>query len=286
MVMAGHDWKVMEYPIFTEIDGASQHIDAVKALYKDNGEFISVVNKTYGVIQNDIPYELIEAVASEGVKWHCGISLEGGKCVVVGYLEEPIKVKGDNSETLPFITALWAHDGTAALQLIRTAIRVVCANTRAMALSESARSGREISIRHTLGWRNYVERAKEVLFATRIEFAEYRELAEELGKVKMSQEQIATFLSQFLPMPDLSRCQYSNRVEQHILDARSQVWDILAGPNTADAHRRTAYGVWQAGLEYLQHHRDTRKAYSKMNRSILREEKVATNLHKLVLSVA
>jgi len=60
---------------------------------------------------------------------------------------------------------------------------------------------------------------------------------------------------------------------------------ILAGPNTPDAHRRTAYGIWQAGLEYLQHGRKTRRSYSKLNRSILIEEKTATNLHKLVLSI-
>ena len=52
-------------------------------------------------------------------------------------------------------------------------------------------------------------------------------------------------------------------------------------------------GVWPgkeeamrlAGLEYLQHHRKTRVAHSKLNRSMLSEDKAVTNLHKLVLEV-
>lgn len=86
-------------------------------------------------------------------------------------------------------------------------------------------------------------------------------------------------------MPDLSECSYSKRVEKNVMDARGQVRSILAGDTTPEAHRRTGYGLWQAGLEYLQHRRPTRKAHSKFNRSVLKEEKAATNLHNLVLSV-
>lgn len=56
-------------------------------------------------------------------------------------------------------------------------------------------------------------------------------------------------------------------------------------PGRDEAHRRTAYGLWQSGLEYLQHRRKARTAYSRFGRAVLREEKVAENLHKLVLSV-
>ena len=286
MRLAGHAWKVVEHPVSSEIGGLKVPLAGWKGLFRaDTGEAISVVRSSYGVIQNDVPYSLVEAVASEGVKWHVGLTLQGGRCVVVGYLPEEWTAPGDDSPTLPFLTALWSHDGTTALQLIRTAIRVVCANTRALAQADAAKTGLDVTIRHTANWRDYVERARDVLRRTRAEFGEYKELVAELAQKAATEEQVSAFLESFLPMPDLSQCQYSKRVEAHVLDARASVKAILTGPTMPEAHRRTGYGLWQAGLEYLQHVRPTRKAHSKINRSILSEEKAATNLHKLVLSV-
>jgi hypothetical protein len=164
-------------------------------------------------------------------------------------------------------------------------VRVVCANTRSLALAEAGKSGLELTIRHTANWKDYVERAQDALRRTRAEFEDYKELATELTKRAATQEQVETFLKAFLPVPDLTDCSFSKRVENNVLAARGEVRAILAGPTTPEVHRRTGYGIWQAGLEYLQHRRPTRKAHSKLNRSILSEEKTATNLHKLVLSV-
>lgn len=286
MKLAGHAWGVTERPVSATFGGVPVGLRDWKALLRtDTGECLSVVRNSYGVIQNQVPYDLVEAVASEGVKWHVGLTLQGGRCVVVGYLPEEWTAPGDDSPTLPFITALWAHDGTTALQLIRTAIRVVCANTRALAMADAAKTGLDISIRHTSGWRNYIERAKEVLRSARAEFEAYKDLASELAGKAATQAQVEEFLARFLPMPDLSKTQYSDRVEGNVLGARNEVRLILGGNTIPDAHRQTAYGMWQAGLEYLQHRRPTRRPHSKLNRSILREERVAAELHSLVLDV-
>jgi len=236
---------------------------------------------------DDEPFE-VEVVAKEGIRWHCGITLQGGKCVVVGYLPEEWKAPGDDSMTMPFLTALWAHDGTSALKLVRTAIRVVCANTKRMAEDEAAKTGHELTIRHTKNWQDRIEQARQIMMGLRQSFEEYKELAEELAKVAITEATVDLFLEQFLPMPDISETQFSKRVKNNVFDARASVRKILDGGNgtTAPMHRRTAYGLWQAGLEYLQHVRPTKKAHSKLNRSVLKEERVAENLHELVLAMS
>lgn len=281
--LAGHAWKVTEEPVYAK----GVELADFKALFRDGEHVLSVVNRSYGVIQNDVPYKLIGAVAREGVKWHCGLTLEGGQCVVVGYLPEAWTAPGDNSPTLPFLTALWAHDGTTALKILRTMVRVVCANTKAQAEGEAARSGLQVTIRHTKNWADYVEHARETLMHVRQGFEEYKELATELANTVASEVQVRTFLEQFLPMPDLSKVQYSERVEANVKDARAAVEYILDGRKGTipDAHRRTGYGLWQAGLEYLQHTRKARTAYSRFGRSLLREERVVQNLHQLVRSI-
>jgi phage/plasmid-like protein (TIGR03299 family) len=285
MKLAGHDWKVVERPVYSESNGVRIDMDGFKALFNDRGETLTVVNKTYEVIQNDVPYDLVEAVSKEGIKWHCGITLQSGKCVVVGYLPEAWTAPKDSGPTFPFLTALWSHDGTSALKLIRTAIRVVCANTKAMAEAEAGRTGLEISIRHTKNWRNYVEDARNAMKNLRQGWEEYKELTTELAKRTIITAQVDDFLKAFLPMPDLAGVEYSKRVENNVLEAREATRKVLNGPTIPEAHRRTAYGLWQAGLEYLQHVRPTRKAHSKFNRSVLAEDKTAANLHRLVLSV-
>lgn len=282
--LAGHDWKVIE----AQVSSRGQDLTDHKALFDDKGRLLSIVAKSYGVIQNDIPYDLIEAVAKEGIRWHCGITLEHGQCVVVGYLPETWTAPGDNSPTIPFLTATWAHDGLTALKLMRTQVRVVCANTKAAAEAEAGKSGLNVTIRHTKNWQDYVARARETLQNLRTGFDEYKELATELAGIAISESQVQNFLAQFLPVPDPTSVQYSKVVERHIEEARAKFLGILNndGGTTAEVHRRTAYGLWQSGLEYLQHSRKSRTAYSRLNRCILREEKVAANLHKLVLAVS
>ena len=280
--IAGHDFKVIEEPVYAK----GQELTDYKALFTDKGHHLSVVSRTYQVIQNDVPYDLIEAVAKEGIKWHCGLTLKGGQCVVVGYLPEEWTAPGDNSPTLPFLSATWAHNGLTALKLLRTMIRIVCANTKAAAEAEAGKTGLQYTVRHTKNWEDHVERARFALMNLRQGFSEYKELASELAEIKMSEAKIEQFLEQFLPVPDDVKFQYSNRVHENVEKARAEVRSILDGPTTADAHRNTAYGMWQSGLEYLQHGRKARTAYTKFGRSILREEKVAENLHKMILSLA
>lgn len=282
MVLAGHNFKVIEEPVYAKGRELTDH----KALFTDKGFVLSVVNRTYNVIQNDVPYDLIEAVAKEGIKWHVGLTLEGGQCVVVGYLPEEWTAPGDNSVTFPFLSATWAHNGMCSLKLLRTMIRVVCANTKAAAEGEAMKTGLQVTIRHTKNWQDHVERARFTLMNLRQGFDEYKELATELANMVVSESQVKTFLEQFLPMPDNVSVQFSERVRDNVVDARAEVEEILRGPNTAPAHQRTGYGLWQSGLEYLQHTRKARTAYTRFGRSVLREDRAAENLHRLVRSIA
>lgn len=284
MRLAGHDWKVVEQPVYAD----GKELVNFKALFTDKGQHISVVNRTCTTIQNEVFYDLVEAVATQGIKWDAGVTLQDWKCAIVGHLNEPWTAPGDNTPTFPFLTGHWGHDGKTAGKMLRTSIRTVCANTFGAAESESEKTGYFISIRHTKNFEDYVEKAKATLMQLRSAFDQYKELATELAHITVSEAQVKTFLEQFLPMPDASEVSYSERVRNNVVDARAAVEYILDGRNgtNTDVHRRTAYGLWQSGLEYLQHTRKARTAYSKFGRSILREERVAENLHRLVLSIS
>ena len=54
--------------------------------------------------------------------------------------------------------------------------------------------------------------------------------------------------------------------------ARAKVRAIFDGPTIPEAHRNTAYGLVQAGIEYLDHLRSYRNSDTYLGRTLLRDE--------------
>ncbi len=100
----------------------------------------------------------------------------------------------------------------------------------------------------------------------------------------VTEEGVREFLARFIPEPPADIV--TDRVRQNIADARQQIRNLLDGPTIPPAHRRTAYGLFEAGIEYLDHLRSYRSAESYFNRCVFRPERLKRRLVELVQSVA
>lgn len=234
-----------------------------------HGKSIKLVNKTYEPIQNTVPWDILDAILTDPqingtlkLKYETGGVLEGGaSCFVTAYLDTPFMIDGDNSEVYPYLFGTWRHDGMGALNFGGTDVRIVCANTRGMAESQASKTGLMISLKHT---KNVLERVEDVKMALKgiaIEHDAFRELAEELGKIEFTPEQRKTLIERFVPYPTSALSedlQVSERVVNNIEKARAAVLGALNSPTTADAHRYTGWGAYNAMTEYLDHLRPGR----------------------------
>jgi phage/plasmid-like protein (TIGR03299 family) len=282
MGLAGHNWDVQQRPITadgTEIKGWY----ALKR--SDTGAVISVMRESYKPIQNRVLWDIVDAiVAQPNVKYETAGVLRGGAILwVLALLDEPWKVPGDDSATVAYIKASTAHDGSGELCACGTNVRVVCANTWMMAIREAKKLGMYYSFRHTENVQRRMDEAKDALTVVRKHFEVYKELTTELAKHPVSTDGVTEFLMRFIPDPRPE--ERTNRAVEWVNDARAKYAAILGGATVAEAHKRTAYGLWCAGVEFLDHERAYRSNETYFNRCTT-PNRFKDQLGKLALEVA
>ena len=292
---AGHGFTVEESDVFRRLvseptpqNGFSKvasfpKVEGWKMLYRsDNGDILHVAKDSYTVVQNIVGHELFEAL-SKGATLEDGTggSVRGGAlCYLSARLDEPQLVDGDTSPIYPYVVITWAHDGSGALQARRTQVRPVCWNTISFGEAEAKRTGRNFTFRHTKNVTARIEDAKRVIDGAREDSNAFIELANELAGISVSDEQRELFIRTFVPAPAAKVI--SDDVMDNINEARALVRGVFDSPTMPEAHRNTAYGLVQAGVEYLDHLRGYRNADTYLGRTLLRDEPLKKALVPMV----
>ncbi len=291
--VAGHGFTVEENDVYLRrehpVDEPERPIRTFakvrgwKALTRsDTGDILNVARGSYEVVQNIIGHELFEAL-SQGAKLNDGTggTVKGGAvCYLSARVDEPQMVRGDDSPIYPYVVVLWTHDGSGALQARRTTVRPVCWNTISLGEAEARRAGRNFTFRHTRNVLARIEEAKRVIAGAREETSAFVELANELAGMGISDAQREQFVTSFIPKPEAEVI--SDQVLDNILRERAKVRAIFEGPTIPEAHRNTAYGLVQAGIEYLDHLRGYRNADTYLGRTLLRDEPLKRRLVPMV----
>jgi phage/plasmid-like protein (TIGR03299 family) len=291
MMIAGHNWTVIEQPVFTvPVDEPEQglvELPGFKALIRsDTKKPLSVMNSTYKVVQNSRIWDIVDAmIGLPNVKYETAGVLQQGRVLwVLAKLDEPAQIPGDNTNLLPYVCVSTTHDGFGALVAQATTVRVICMNTFKAADMQTRGTGTRYTFRHSKNVENRIEDAKAALGMVRRDFNAFIELSRELAEKQVTDEGVKDFLAKFIPNPPADIC--TPRVMKNIEDAREKVNAILVGATIPDAHRRTAYGLVQAGVEYLDHIRGFRSPETYFRRCVLDAESLKGRLVELATSVA
>jgi len=171
---AGLDWAVVTEPVYrakrTWMDKPTpdgtlsdwyKEIKGKRAVVRqDTDEVFGIMSDGYTPVQNLTSFDLMNAVVGSGdAAFHTVGSLFGGRRVwMLLKLEGDYKM--DNGEKLEsFILLDNSHDGTAALRMRLTSVRVVCSNTLGAATSNRA----AFAARHTSGIMGRVSEARDLL---------------------------------------------------------------------------------------------------------------------------
>jgi phage/plasmid-like protein (TIGR03299 family) len=291
MELAGQAWTVEEQDVFTGKSYGEGLYEAMqyarlpgwKLLTRsDTGTELHVARDSYEVVQNVVGHELFEAL-SEGADLEDGTggTTQSGKtCYLTARVNEPTMVNGDTTFIYPYVVVTWAHDGSGSIQARRTSVRVVCQNTVSYSEMDAKRSGRNFTFRHTAKVMERIAEAKEVISGARADTAEFIELANELAAINVTDAQREQFVLRFVPAPAAQVI--SDRVLDNINEARDKVRGIFDSPTIPEAHRNTAYGLVQAGVEYLDHLRGYRNSDTYLGRTLLRDEPLKAKLVPMV----
>lgn len=204
LIMAGLDWSVVQEPIYT----GDNLIEGYKANVRDTDrKVLGVVTDRYKVIQNHEAFAFTDELLGEGVRYETAGSLQGGKKVwLLAHMPHEYIIFGERIS--PYLLFSNTHDGSGAIKVALTPIRVVCNNTLNLALATAKRSW---SMIHTGDIKGKMSEARDTLFMAEKYMDTLGKEFENLRLKKLTDKQVMDFIEILLPVEsDLSEQQTKN----------------------------------------------------------------------------
>lgn len=194
--LAGLDWDVIPQPIFladgTKIDGQMANVRS-----KDNKP-LGIVGDRYQIVQNTEAFSFTDELLGHGVRYETAGSLKGGKIIwLLARMPEKYIILGDEIESYVVFTN--THDGSGAVRVAATNIRVVCNNTLNAAMRSAKRTW---SARHTGSVMSKMYEAQRTLELAEEYMEATKETFEDLYKVKMNEVKVRNIINNIIPISD------------------------------------------------------------------------------------
>jgi phage/plasmid-like protein (TIGR03299 family) len=139
LIASGLNWNVVQTPLEAKWNNEYIDISGYVANIRDTDKSVlGVVTESYKVVQNKHAFAFVDnLVGDANLKYETAGSLSGGKIVWMLALLPEIEIAGD--AIAPYLVFTNGHDGRNAIKAAMTPVRVVCANTLALALGTSQR---------------------------------------------------------------------------------------------------------------------------------------------------
>ncbi|WP_027295739.1 DUF932 domain-containing protein [Robinsoniella sp. KNHs210] len=208
LVVAGLNWNVMQESIYTD---TNELIEGYKANIRDSDrKVLGVVTDRYKIIQNREAFAFTDELLGEGVRYETAGSLQGGKKVwLLAHLPHEYIISGERIS--PYLVFSNTHDGSGAIKVALTPIRVVCQNTLNLALSNAMRCW---SMIHTGDIKGKVKEAKDTLFRAEKYMGELGKEFENLRRKKLTDKQVLEYIENLLPVEDGSTPQQIKNIKR------------------------------------------------------------------------
>lgn len=248
---AGLDYTVALNPMLTP-DGVT--VPGKKAVVReDTKDVLGVVGDRYQPIQNSEAFAFLDAIAADGsLRYHTAGALRRGEKVwLLAKIPGSIRVKFSEDITEKYLLLTNSHDGSSCLRVFFTSIRVVCANTLAMANREG--DGEGLSIRHQGNLASKVRVAREVLGIAHRFFDDLEGQMDLMARHYPTYSQVSAYYRALVPDPD----EGSPSRAQNVRDELFRLYEAGKGQDIPQI-RGTTWAAFNAVTEYVDHHRPTR----------------------------
>ena len=224
--LAGLGWMVEQTDVYTD---AGLVIPGYKANRRStDGSILGIVSDRYKIVQNTEAFEFTDAIVGETeggvVKYETAGSLCGGKRIWLLAKMPTKKVLDDDVE--PYMVFSNSHDGSGAIRIAMTPVRVVCQNTLNLAMNTAKR---QWSTKHIGDMQSKLEEAKLCLQLADAYMTNLDIEADKLANKKLYEEQIAEILDEMLPVDDNA----SDRKKNNILQFKNHFWTAYNMPDIA-----------------------------------------------------
>ena len=196
LVAAGLDWNVIQRPLMTS---TYDPVPGYKANVREtDNSILGVVADRYKVVQNHEAFAFTDALLGEGVKYETAGSLNEGKRIwMLAKLPDKYIMVGEQIE--PYLVFSSSHDGSAAIKVCMTPIRVVCQNTLNLALGNAKRIWSTI---HVGDLAHKMDDAHNTLLLAEKYMGRLGAEFSRLSKIRLSDAKVMEYIEMLLPMDD------------------------------------------------------------------------------------
>lgn len=247
--LAGLDWSVLQEDIYTD---AGDKITGYKANVRSTDrKILGVVTDRYKVIQNTEAFEFTDELLGRGVRYETAGSLADGKKVwLLARLPREYIIGGERIS--PYLVFSNTHDGSGAVRVAITPVRVVCNNTLNLALDTAKRSW---SMIHTGDIKGKIQEARDTLFMAEEYMDHLGKEFERLRKIEMSEEQVKEYMELLLPVEKDATVTQLRNVKKLRADLQRRYFDA---PDLKDVGNN-AYRFINAVSDFATHAEPLRK---------------------------
>ena len=249
IVSAGLDWEVGLKDLQT-VDGVPVNHRATYR--KTDGSILGVVGPRYTPLQNRDSFDWFQPFLDAGeCALHTAGSLHSGQKVwVLAQLNRDNSEIVTGDEVSKFILLSNSHDGTTAIRVGYTPIRVVCANTLAWAHSNT--NSQLIRIRHTRSSKSNLENVRDIMDNINAGFEATAEQFRFLASKDFNQADIRRYVKVMLGIEGTIDGDIKTRT-RNIMD---EILALVEGPKQSATNVR---GTWWAAYngynEYLNYNK-------------------------------
>ena len=219
LIAAELNWKVRSEDIHRE---NAEVLEGYKANVRmSDQKVLGVVTDRYKIVQNQEAFAFTDALLGEGVRYETAGSLFGGRKVwMLAKMPHEYMISGEHIS--PYLLFSNTHDGSGAVRVALTPIRVVCNNTLNLALQTAKRSW---SLIHKGKIQERLEEAKNTLLMGEKYMDELGQEFEVLRKKKMSDKQVEEYIELLLPVSEQASDLQQKNVRQLREDLKIRYFD-------------------------------------------------------------
>ena len=243
LIQAGLDWKVLQEPIYT---AQGEIVDGYRAnIRSSDRKALGVVTDRYKVIQNQEAFAFTDGLLGEGVRYETAGSLQGGRRVwLLARMPHEYIISGERIS--PYLVFSNTHDGSGAVRVALTPIRVVCQNTLNLALSQAKRSW---SMIHTGDIKEKMQEARDTLFLAETYMDCLGKEFEQLRSRTLTDKKVMEYIEVLLPIEEGATPQQRKNIRRLQEDMKLRYFDA---PDLQDVGRN-AYRFLNAASDFATH---------------------------------
>lgn len=252
---AGLDWTVSKVKLYTEF-GDHPIPDFYGVMRSDNAEVLGVVGNDYTPLQNRDAFKFFDPLISSGfLQYETAGALGAGEIiwVLAKIKSRPLFVINGKDEVNKYLLLSSSHDGSSAVSIKFTPIRVVCQNTLNIALGH----GDATKIQHLTGIHKKLRDVQIAAESICRIYSDVEGIFQAMAEKGFSDKQAHDYFNSLFPIPneDLIKSEAQYREREKIFNLHIRLMNNFGGGYGIREYGvgNTLWAAYNAITQYIDH---------------------------------